>query len=1169
MHEHFERQAARAPQAPALVSGDVLIRYGELDAQAAAFAAQLRTAGVGRGDIVGVCLERGVDMVVALLSVLKAGAGYAMLDPGLPEERLRDMAADARVRTVVHGRSPGVAVRLGAGIRLIQVQVAAPSGCADPRSGGDRAGDIACVMFTSGSTGRPKGVAAPHHAITATVTGQDYAEFGRGAVWLQCAPASWDAFALELWGPLLSGGTCVLYPGTRPDPLVIRQLIERHGITDMYLSGSLFNVIVDEYPEALGTLRRLTVGGETMSAPHVARALRLRPGLRLRNGYGPVEAMIFLSTHPVSPGEPVGPVPIGRPLAGKRVYVLDRRLRPVPEAAVGEVYAAGAGLAHGYTGRTALTAEQFVPDPFGAPGERMYRTGDLARRRADGVLEFAGRADGQVKIRGFRVETGEVEAVLAGHSAVERVVVVARALLGDELSLLAYVVPRGDADRHTLADMLRAHVRLRLPDFMVPTAFVAMPALPLLPSGKLDRAALPLPATVGRGRGRGSGEQARTAAEESLCGLFEEILGVRAVSVHDDFFDLGGHSLRAARLLSRIRSELGGELGIQEFFDAPTVAGLAARLFARPGRPVPPPAAVPRPDVVPLSPAQRRLWFLDRVDAGEAYTIPVLARIDGPVDVALLEHALAAVAERHEPLRTVFPEDVDGEPVQQILQGPAGRCRLVRTRVPAAGLEHAVKAAAGHRFDLSAELPWHAVLFSVEGRPESHALLLVVHHIAADGWALAPLFADLSRALAGETLPPLVQQYADHALAQKARLGDPADLGSPAARHLAHWRAKLHGLPPAPALPRRPGRPRKGSVRAAATTTLRRIDAAAQQRLLQLGRSHGATLFMVLHAALAGVLDRAAPGEDIAIGAPTAGRGGESAEDIVGFFVNLLVLRVGPVGDATVAELLTRARTCDLAAYAHEDLPFEQIVEAVNPPRLPGHHPFTDVVLVLQNNLRAALCLPGATCRIEVLRTGAARFQLLVEATDEYDEDGAPAGITLALEHQQDTFDTETIQWLADALTALLTDLPSDPAARIAAVPLPAPPRRTAAIPLQPVPPRRAAVHPAANLSATPPTGLVQRIAAVWAQVLGVPGIGSDEDFFARGGNSLRAVRAAARLANAEGLPVTTSQIFQYPTPAALAAELTAGAGTSPPADGGPIPRRRRIPRKETLAPWN
>ncbi|MGH3750160.1 MAG: amino acid adenylation domain-containing protein, partial [Micromonosporaceae bacterium] len=472
---------------------------------------------------VGVCLERSAEMAVAVLGVLTAGAGYVMLDPEFPAERLRAMAADAGVRAVVCRRGDRWGGDLwGSGaIHVEDAHGPAPQ----PAPGNPE--DTACVMFTSGSTGRPKGIVASHRAIAETVTGQDFAEFGPGAVWLQCAPVSWDAFALELWGPLLGGGTCVLHPGQRPEPATIGRLVAAHGVTSMYLSASLFNVITDECPDALDGLAELIVGGEALSASHVARALKRRPQLRLSNGYGPVEGMIFLTAHQVAPGQaPEGePVPIGRALAGKRVRVLDQRLRPVPDGTVGELYASGAGIAHGYAGQPGITAERFLADPYGGPGERMYRTGDLARRRPDGVLEFVGRADDQVKIRGFRVEPGEVETALARHPTVARAAVVAVEDAAGELQLIGYVVTRPGYHE---AD-LRGHANAVLPDHLRPAGYVRLDALPLLPSGKLNRAALPAPALApardSSARASGPGEPPGAELEQRIAAVWADVLG--------------------------------------------------------------------------------------------------------------------------------------------------------------------------------------------------------------------------------------------------------------------------------------------------------------------------------------------------------------------------------------------------------------------------------------------------------------------------------------------------------------------------------------------------------------------------------------------------------------------------------------------------------------------
>ncbi|MEV0786653.1 amino acid adenylation domain-containing protein [Streptomyces sp. NPDC050423] len=1149
-HELFEEQVALAPGATALIDGDERIDYAELDVRADRLAALLVARGIRAGDTVGVYLERSAALVVSVLGILKAGAGYVLLDPGFPAGRLRAMAEDAGTAVVVSAR--GTAPE---GLGTAQVHIEdAPGARPLPRGTVPvRPDDIACVMFTSGSTGRPKGIAASHHALTSTLTGQDFASFGPGSVWLQCAPLSWDAFALELWGPLMNGGTCVLHPGRRPEPFLMARLVAEHGVTSMYLSASLFNVVVDEYPQVLDGLRELVVGGEALSAPHAARALEHRPDLRLSNGYGPVECMVFLTVHPVAlAGLGDGPVPIGRPLAGKRLFVLDEELRPVPDGGTGEIYAAGAGLAREYRGRPALTAERFVAAPS---GERVYRTGDLGRRRADGVLEYLGRADSQVKIRGFRVEPGEVESVLARHPGIDRAAVLAHEHPAGDRQLTAYVVPRGGRQGFREAE-LRAYAAGVLADYLVPAVFVPLDALPLTPSGKLDRAALPEPGAAAAPAGRA----AASGTVAALCGLFARVLRAEAVGPDDDFFSLGGHSLLAARLLGRIRTVLGAEIDIRGLFEAPTPALLAPFVDTAPPAP---PVAASAPGtasgVLPVSHAQHRLWFLDRTGAGAAYNLPMLVRLRGAVDAAALGDALAEVADRHEVLRTVF-EEADGAPVRRVLSGAAARPPLRHLRVAGDSVDREIAREARHRFDLRTELPLRATLFTTRERPEEHALLVLVHHIAGDGWSLRPLFRDLSRAYAARAggadtgLPPLAVPYAEHARQQLDRLGSPSDPHALAARQLTYWRKELDGLPAGgPLLPRRTGRPAVPGP--AAGTVVCRLDAAAHARVVGSARARGATLFMALHAALATVLVRAGADEDLAVGAPVAGRAGDgSVEDVVGFFVNMLVLRTDLSGDPTAAELLARVRETDLAAFGHQDVPFEDVVGALNPPRSLGRQPFTDVVLALQNNARAEVTLPGAEHGVEVVRTGAARFELLVDVTDSTTADGAPDGLAMTFEYRADALEADFVQWLARALPEALEAAAAAPDAPLSRLGLGAPPRRAGRGDLITAPTRRR------DTAERPMTALERETAAVWCEVLGVPSAGPHDDFFALGGNSLRAVRVVARLG--AGRPVTVAQLFAAPTVAAFAAELERASALPGPVAPAPIPRRPRVPRR-------
>ncbi|HWO61971.1 MAG TPA: amino acid adenylation domain-containing protein, partial [Umezawaea sp.] len=573
--------AAGASDAVAVVDDRGSLTFGELGVRANRLAAHLVDRGVAVGDTVAVCLPRGTALAVAVLAVLKAGAAYVLLDPDHPAERLRALVAHAAPALTVVEASRAFTSR------TVDLVVEATAIAARPSDDVVRdvpADSPACVMFTSGSTGEPKGVVVSHRALVTTLTGQRYAAFDRDAVWLQCSPVSWDAFALELFGPLLSGATCVLQPGQTPEPAHIARLIARHRVTVLHVSASLLNFLVDEAPEVFAGVHEVMTGGEPASIPHVRALLDRYPGLRVVNGYSPLENTIFTLCHPVVRADlDRVSVPVGRPVAGKRVFVLDAHLRPVPPGTPGELYMAGDGLAHGYLGRAGASAERFVANPFGAPGERMYRTGDLVRQDRDGVVLFLGRADAQVKIRGFRVEPSEVRAVLARHPGVRQVEVVVREDRPGDQRLVAYVVGG--------ADGLRAFAARHLPDHLVPSAVVALEALPRTPNGKLDRSALPVPDARPM-----AGRAPRTPHEELLCGLFAELLGLPEVTVDDDFFDLGGHSILVMRLVSRVRSVFGAELGVRTVFDHPTVADLAAHLPAtRDTAPRPVLRARPRP----------------------------------------------------------------------------------------------------------------------------------------------------------------------------------------------------------------------------------------------------------------------------------------------------------------------------------------------------------------------------------------------------------------------------------------------------------------------------------------------------------------------------------------------------------------------------------------------
>jgi amino acid adenylation domain-containing protein len=966
LHELIESHARRTPDRTALLFEDEVVTYAELNVRANGVAALL--TGVEPGRIVAICLDRGPDLVAAILGVLKAGCGYTLLDPSFPTERRQLLAEQVGTPIVLDDLS------------LVDPKATPPNRVVSPAG-------PACVMFTSGSTGTPKGVVASHEAVVTTILGQGYS----GDVWLQTAPVSWDAFAFELFGALLTGATCVLQPGPKPEPALIADLAERHGVTAMFASASLLNFLLDEYPAVFEQVSHVYTGGEVASVAHLTKALENFPEVTFTNGYGPVENMIFISSHRVTPADLGAPIPIGVPLTGKRAYVLDERLRPVAPGVVGELYAAGGGIADGYVGRPGLTAERFVASPFEA-GERMYRTGDLVRRRADGVLEYAGRADDQVKIRGFRVEPGEIRTALGTHPAVTESAVVVREDRPGQKLLVAYVVGE-PAD-------FRAYLAERLPEHLVPSAFVLLDALPLTPNGKLDRRALPAPERTATSRAP------RTPREEVLCGLFADVLGVEAVGVDDGFFALGGHSLLAARLVARVGAVLGVRIGVADVFRAPTVAGLAAVLdTARAARPAV--VARPRPDLLPLSSAQRSLWFVEQLDqAGATYNVPRALRLTGALDVAALREAFADVVERHEALRTVFP-DTDGLPRQEIRP---------LTELPWTEAAVDVAEFAAREFDLATDLPIRAAL--VRRADEDHVLVLVTHHIAADGWSFGPLLRDLSAAYTARAVgdapkwTPLPVQYADYALWHQ-------DLTDDSENSTDYWADTLAGLPDEISLPFDHPRPPVASHRGATLPVT--LDAGLHARLLHLARGEHATLFMVLQAGFAALLSRLGAGDDIAVGTPSAGRPDAALDDLVGYFVTTLVLRTDLGGDPSFTELVRRVRERSLAAFDHADVPFERVVERLNPARSTARHPLFQVMLALQNNVAANLALPGLAAADVPVATATAKFDLTLNLEETTGTDGTPAGIGGYLEYATDLLDEGTAADLADRFVRLLS----------------------------------------------------------------------------------------------------------------------------------------------------
>ncbi|WP_381790496.1 amino acid adenylation domain-containing protein [Streptomyces niveus] len=1042
VHELFEAQVRRTPGAVALVHDDGELTYTELDRRANLLAHRLIAAGTAPQGTVAVLMDHGPDLIVALLAALKTGAAYVPIDGRSPADRVRLVMAEVGARLLLVGAATAeseVAVaERAAGTEVLRADSPAPYGTPDTAPAvptGQQA--LMYVMFTSGSTGRPKGVGVTHRNVARLAVDRFWDHEVQRRV-LVHSPYGFDASTYEIWVPLLAGGTLVTPGGDGADVRSLSRAIERHGVTATFLTVGLFHLMAEEAPDTLALLREVGTGGDVVSAAAVRTVLEHCPDTAVTHVYGPTETTFASHLHRYdrSGGLPET-LSLGRPLDNTRVYVLDSRLHPVPLGTSGELYIAGDHVARGYVGRPDLTADRFVTDPFGEDGGRMYRTGDLVAWTTGGELRFVGRADNQVKIRGFRIEPGEVEAVLARDPSVGRVAVVVRDDAPGGKRLVAYVVPRPGLSVDEAG--LRAATARSLPGYLVPSAVVTLDALPMTVNGKLDRRALPAPEP----RHSAPGRAPRTLREEILCGLFAEVLGLGRVGVDESFFDLGGHSLLATRLINRVRAALGVEVAIRDLFQAPTVAGLAERVDATVGVPVRAPLAPrARPERIPLSFAQRRLWFINELDGpSQAYNIPVVLRLDEPLDATALAAALADVGARHEVLRTVYGA-VDGEPYQRILPDAHPELRVIR--VPRAELAATVDAAAGHVFDLSAELPLRAALVESAGDDEhgdnenendaGRFLVIVLHHIAGDGWSMGPLMADLWTAYGARLAQqapqwrPLPVQYADYALWQADMMGEAPDTDGPEGpreRLLAYWSDALDGAPPVLELPADRPRPAVATHRGASVPVT--LDGPEHDALARLAAENGTTLFMVVQAALALTLSRLGAGTDIPVGTVVAGRGDEALDDLVGFFVNTLVLRTDVSGNPTFTDLLTRVRDTDLAAYAHQDLPFEQLVEHLNPARSTAHHPLIQIMLLLQNAGQPADGgpVPGAT---EVaFDTGLAKFDLTLSLTERHDADGDRRGLYGYLEYATDLFDARTAALLSTRLTHLLRAVAADP----------------------------------------------------------------------------------------------------------------------------------------------
>jgi amino acid adenylation domain-containing protein/non-ribosomal peptide synthase protein (TIGR01720 family) len=1046
LHEPFEAQAERTPGATAAVYAGEELSYGELERRANRLAHRLRALGVGPEVPVGICVERSLATLVAIFGVLKAGGAYVPLDPAYPADRLAFLLADARVPVLIADSSSLARLPAGGDLRtvLLDRDAGMPAGESDSRpSPLAGPGYPAYVIYTSGSTGRPKGVLVEHRsAAWYASTARDCYGLTPADRFLQFASLGFDISVEEIFPCLGSGGALVLATPAMLEPGHLLERCREQRVTAISVTPAVWHelsLLVEEDPERLPPSLRLVISGGDRIASERVLGWRRAVGDRvaLFNSFGPTETTVACALYEVA-GDPAGEVSIGRPLAGARLYLVDRSLDPVPAGAPGELCIGGHGVSRGYLGRPELTAERFIPDPFGGePGARLYRSGDRMRWRGDGTLDFLGRVDSQVKIRGFRIEPGEIESVLRTHPRVRDAAVIARELTAGNRALVGYVA--GHVAGHvagTGQDLapaaLQSYLGERLPRHMVPAVFVFLPELPLTANGKIDRRALPAPA-----RAESVAAPPRTPVEELLAEIFAAVLRRDRVGVEDDFFELGGHSLLATQVASRVRSAFHVELPLPALFEKPTVAALAgtvaALLAGGSAREAPPLMPAPHDGALPLSFAQERLWFLDRLIPGTAtYNLPLALALRGSLSRPALAAALSALVARHEALRTTFTL-VAGRPAQVVGDPFAAGPMVIDLRALPAGIREETAralagAAAARPFDLGQGPLFRATLLRLED--DFHAVLLAMHHIVADGWSLAVLareIGELYSALAAgrrPALPPLPVQYADFAAWQRDWLS-----GEVLEEQLGWWRQRLAGAPALLDLPLDRPRPPVQSFRGDRVPV--RFPPALSARIAAWSRAHGATLFMTVLAGFQALLSRLSNQEDVVVGTPVANRNRVETEGLIGFFVNTLALRGRPERDLAFPACVGQVRETALGAYARQDLPFERVVEELQPERSLAHSPLFQVMLVLQNTAAGSLEIPGL--RLEPFAPAVpaiAKFDLTLSLEE------TAAGLAGSLEYGADLFDEATALRIAAALGTLLAAAVERPEVRLSDLPL-------------------------------------------------------------------------------------------------------------------------------------
>ncbi|MBE8987319.1 amino acid adenylation domain-containing protein [Nostoc sp. LEGE 12450] len=1030
IHQMFEMQVERSPQSIAVIFENTQLTYWQLNQQANQVAHHLRALGVGPEVLVGICLERSLEMIVGLLGILKAGGAYVPLDPAYPSERLAFILEDTQTPVLLTQE------KLLKNLPPHQAQVV----CLDSNWQGNIQNsqenpvnettdhNLIYVIYTSGSTGKPKGVMIPHRGIrnqlywrqtTFRLTQVDKV--------LLTISFSFDPSVWQIFWPLCFGGQLIVArPGGHQDTAYLVKVITEQQITVLALVPSILRVLLEEKGiENCSFLRHITCGGEALPGELIERFFaKLDLDNVLYNCYGPTEASIDTTFWTCQRGTNSTIAPIGRPITNAEIHILDDNLQPVPVGESGELHIGGIGLALGYLNRPELTIDKFIFNPFSSePGARLYKTGDLARYLSDGNIEFLNRIDDQVKIRGFRIELGEIEAILGQHPALTQTLVIVREDVPGDKQLVAYIVAKPEQIPNQVE--LRRFLQGRLPEYMVPAFFVFLDTLPLNPNGKIDRRALPAPHTSDFGLSTNF-VPPQNATEEVLASIWAKVLRLEQVGIQDDFFELGGHSLLATQVMSRIRQAFQIEIPLQLLFENPTIATLAQMIptATRSGNQTIPQIA--NRESAPLSFAQQRVWFLQQLQPdSRAYILSNAQRLSGKLNVSVLQQSLDAIVVHHEALRTNFITSLDGNPIQVIATPRPVELKIIE--VTQDQVEFILKKEAQRPFNLESDLMLRATLLQVD--EQEHILLLVMHHIASDGWSIGIIEQQLAEVyeafLRGKAspLPKLPIQYADFAIWQHQWLS-----GEILSGQIDYWKTQLAGANTVLELPTDLPRPAVQTYQGAVQSLILTQNLSAS--LKELSHQQGVTLFMTLLAAFGTILYRYTGQEDILIGSPIAGRNQVETEGLIGFFVNTLAIRTNFAGNPSFRQLLSQVREVTLGAYAHQDLPFEKLVEELQPERDMSHSPLFQVMFAFHNTPSQLWELPGLRIAPLDVHSGAAKFDLTLDIKE------TSEGIKAGIEYNTNLFDATTIARMLGHFQTLLEGIVANPEQHISNLPL-------------------------------------------------------------------------------------------------------------------------------------